>query len=119
MFKHKYTNNKNYCKVKDHCHYTAKYRGAAHGKYNLKYSIPEKIHVVFHSGLNYDYWFIMKELAKEIEGYLNCLRENTEQNKTFLVPITKEVKKIHKNGEKITKTMSFKLQFIDSARFIA
>ena len=29
-FEHKYTNDKNYCKVKDHCHYTRKFRGAAH-----------------------------------------------------------------------------------------
>ena len=58
-------------------------------------------------------------LAKEIEGKLNCLGEKTEKFKTFLVPITKEVKRINKSGEEITKTKSYKLQFIDSARFMA
>ena len=39
--------------------------------------------------------------------------------KTFSVPITQQVKRICKNGEKTTKTISYKLQFIDSARFMA
>ena len=34
------------------------------------------------------------------------------------VPITKEVKKIDKNGREITKTLSYRLQFINSGRFM-
>ena len=56
---------KKYCKVRDHCHYTGEYRGAAHSICNLKYSVPKKIPIVFHNGSNYDYHFIIKELAKE------------------------------------------------------
>ena len=33
--------NKKYHKVKDHCHYTGKYRGAAHNICNLRYKIPK------------------------------------------------------------------------------
>ena len=40
--------NKNYRKVKDQCHYTGKYRGAAHSICNLKYSIPKEFPAVFH-----------------------------------------------------------------------
>ena len=40
----------NYWKVKDHCHYTGKYRGAAHSIYNLKFNVPNEIPVVFHNG---------------------------------------------------------------------
>ena len=36
-------NNKKYHKVRDHCHYTGKYRGAAHDICNLKYKIPKEI----------------------------------------------------------------------------
>ena len=37
-------------KVRDHCHYTGKYRGAAHSTCNLSYKIPKEIPVVFHNG---------------------------------------------------------------------
>ena len=36
-----------YCKVRDHCHYTGKYRGAPHSKCNLQYKVPKEIPVVF------------------------------------------------------------------------
>ena len=64
------------------------------------------IYVVFHNGSNYDYHFIIKELAKEFEGTFNCLRENTENYKNFSVSITKEIKWIVKNGEEIAKAIS-------------
>ena len=37
-------------KVRDHCHYTGKFRGAAHNICNLKCKIPREISVVFHNG---------------------------------------------------------------------
>ena len=52
-----------YKKVKDHCHYTKKFRGAAHSICNLRYKIPKKISVVFHNGSTYDHHFIIKQLA--------------------------------------------------------
>ena len=46
------------------------------------------------------------------------LGENTEKYITFSVPIEKEVTRISKNGEEITKTIFYRLQFINSARFM-
>ena len=60
--------NKEYFKVKDHCHYTGKYRGAAHNICNLRYKTPKEIPVVFHNGSTYDYHFIIKELPEDFEG---------------------------------------------------
>ena len=57
--------NKKYHKVRDHCHYTGKYRGAAHDICNLIYTIPKEIPVVFRNGSTYDYHFIIKELAAQ------------------------------------------------------
>ena len=70
-------------KVRDNCHYTGKYRGAAHNICNLRYKVPKEIPVVFHNGCTYDYHFIIKELVKEIEGNFDCLGENTEKHITF------------------------------------
>ena len=42
--------NKKYYKVRDHCHYTGKYRGAAHDICKLSYKTPKEIPVVFHNG---------------------------------------------------------------------
>ena len=62
---------------------------------------------------------IIKRLAELLEGQFNCLGENTEKYITFSVPIKKEVARIDKNREEITKIKSYRLQFIDSARFMA
>ena len=60
--------DKKHYKVRDQCHYTGKYRGAAHNICNLRYKIPKEIPIVFHNGSTYDYHFIIKELVKEFEG---------------------------------------------------
>ena len=78
-------------KVRDHCHYTGKYRGAAHSICNLRYKIPKKIPVVFHNGSTYDYHFIIKQLAKEFKGNSECLGENTVKYITFSVPTVKQL----------------------------
>ena len=61
---------KNY-KVRDHCHYTSKYRGAAHNICNLRYKVPKEIPIVFHNCSIYDYHFIIKELGKNLRVILN------------------------------------------------
>ena len=106
---------KKHNKVKDHCHYTGKYRGAAHGICNLRYKIPKDIPEVFHNGSIYDNHFIIKEF----EGQFYCFGENTEKYITFSVPIkTKTVKTDKVSNDKITK-ISYKLKFIVSFRFIS
>ena len=94
-----------YQEVRDNCHCTGKYRGAAHDIYNLRYEIPKETPVVFHNGSTYDYHFIIKELAKDFEGKFECYGENAEKHITFSVPI-----------ENKCKTITCKLKFIDSFR---
>ena len=58
---------KKYRKVKDHCHYTGKFRGAAHSDCNLKYKVPKNIPIVIHNA-GYDTHFIINQLAEEFKG---------------------------------------------------
>ena len=74
---------------------------------------------VFHNGSNHDYHFIIKESAEEFKKQFTCLGENTEKYITFTVPIEKEVTRIDKNGEEITKNISYILHFIDITGFMA
>ena len=100
-----------YHKVIEYCHYTWKYRGAAHSICNLRYKTPKEISVVFHNGFTFDYHFIIKELAENFEGQFECLGENTEKYITFSVPIKKELD----NG----KTNAYQIKFIGSFWFIS
>ena len=104
--------DKKHYKVRDHCPYTGKYRGAAHSICNLRYKIPKEIPIVFHNGSTYDYHFIIKELVKEFESNFECLGENTEKYITFSVPIKKKIE--NKDIE-----ITYKIKFIDSFRFMA
>ena len=75
-------------------------------KFENKYLKDKKCLSVFHNGSNYDYHFIIKELAEEFKKQFTCLRENTEKHPTCTVPIGKEVTRNDKNGEEITKNKS-------------
>ena len=72
----KYLNDKNYCKVRDQYH-IGEYRSTVHSICHFTYSVPKKI------GSNYDYHFIIKELAEEFKKQFTFLGENTEKCITF------------------------------------
>ena len=63
---HKKGFDKNKKKNRDHCHYTRKFRRAAHSECNLRYKVPKEIPIVFRNGSTYH--FIIKQLADECEG---------------------------------------------------
>ena len=102
-------NYKNRKKVKDHCHYTGKFRGAAHSKCNLNYKVPKDISIIIHND-SYDTHFIINQLAEEFNGKLDCIGSNMEKYITFFLPIKKR-----NDGKTITK----KLRFIDTFRFVS
>ena len=103
-------NNKGMRKVRDHCHYTGKYRGAAHSKCNLEYQIVKGIPVLFRNGSVYDYHFIIKYLAREFKGHFEYLGENTEKYISFTVLF----RKVINDDEEI----KYRIRISDSCRFM-
>ena len=85
--------------VRDHCHITGKYRGAAHNACNLKLRLNPKttvIPVVFHNLRGYDSHLLMQAISR-VEGKVTCIPNNTEKYISFSL------------GQ---------LRFIDSAQFL-
>ena len=85
--------------VRDHCHITGKYRGAAHTACNLKLRLnplTTTIPVAFHKLLGYDSHLLMQAISK-VEGRVSCIPNNTEKYISFSLR---------------------QLRFIDSARFL-
>ena len=82
---------------------------------NLRFNVPNEIFIIFHNGSNYDYHFMIKELAKESK----CLLEKYWKIQHFFVQIEKEIKKVDKDGNKYIITITYKIKFIDNDRFIA
>ena len=50
-------------KVRDHCHITGKYKGAAHWTCNVNFKMTKKVPVAFHNLKGYDRHLIFKELS--------------------------------------------------------
>ena len=72
-----------YDKVRDHCHYTGKYRGALHSKCNLKLGERTMVIPVFaHNNSGYDSHMYVKRLA-DMEGGVDCIADNEEKYITF------------------------------------
>ena len=51
-------------KVRDHCHVTGKYRGAAHWSCNVNFKLSKKVPLIFYNLKGYDSHLIFKELSK-------------------------------------------------------
>ena len=105
-------------KVRDHCHYTGKYRGPAHSNCNLRYKIPSYIPIVFHNLSGYDAHLFIRELGKKFDtGKIGVIAENKEKYITFNVDVVVEKKKDKKTGKE--RERKIQLRFIDSVRFMA
>ena len=103
--------------VRDHCHYTGRYRGPAHNNCNLKYRKPKSISVFFHNLSGYDSHLFIKKLGSpDKKENIDCIPNNEEKYISF----SKTIKTGHytnKKGE--VKDKTFKIVFKDSLKFMS
>ena len=102
-------------KVRDHCHFTGRYRGAAHNECNLNYRKPNFTALVFHNLSGYDSHLFKKNLGFTA-GNIDCIPNNEDRYISF----TKNIEVgSYMNSEGETKPKYHKIRFIDSFKFMA
>ena len=103
-------------KVRDNCHYTGLYRGAADNNCNLKYLIPYYIPIVFHG--YYVHLFIKKLGRRFNKNGIGVIAGNNEKYISFNLKIDVKLAGVkYKDGTQVHKNIQ--LRFIDSCRFMA
>ena len=89
-------------KVKDYCHHTGEYRGAAHNECNRKYRLKHEVPVFFHNFSKYDAHLFIKELAEATaDKNISIIPTNAE---TY-VAVTAKVK-LEENAQRIKRRKS-------------
>ena len=111
---------KRFSKVRDHCHYTGKFRGAAHQSCNLKFQRPKFTPVFFHNLQNYDAHLFVRALGLMDEVLsIKCIPNNDEKYISFSLRF--ELKRITKwdpKGEEwIEIILKHEIRFLDSLKF--
>ena len=98
-------------KVRDHCHFTGQYRGAAHNKCNLMCKKPKVLPVIFH---NLQGYLFIKQLAR-LEGKLDCIPSTEEKYISF-----SETIKVgeYKDYSGSSFDIKFEIRFLDSFKFL-
>ena len=74
--------NNNEEKVRDHCHVTGKFRGAAHESCNLNLKLTKNVPVIFHNLRGYDSHLIFNELDK-FDVKIKVIPNGLEKNMAF------------------------------------
>ena len=69
-------------KVRDHCHVTGKFRGAAHWSCNINFQLIKKVPVIFHDLRGYDNHLIFCEL-KKFDVKINVIPNGLEKYLVF------------------------------------
>ena len=104
-------------RVRDHCHYTGRYRGPAHNSCNLKYRKPKSISVFFHNLSGYDSHLFIKKLGSPDKNEnIDCIPNNEEKYISFSKTI---VTGQYKNKKGEVKDKTFKIVFKDSLKFMS
>ena len=102
--------------VRDHCHFTGKYRGPAHNQCNRQFRKPKFTPIFFHNLSGYDSHLLIKNLSKT-QGSIKCIPNNEERCISF----SKDIK-VYNYTDKETRDdmyINHEMRFLDSCKFMA
>ena len=71
-------------KLRDHCHITSKFRGAAHSSCNANFKISKKVPVIFHDLPGYDSHLIIKKISN-FDVSIDVIPSGLEKYMAFIV----------------------------------
>ena len=71
-------------KVRDHCHITRKYRGAAHWSYNVNLKLTKKVFIIFHNLKGFDSHFIINAI-NEFDVNVSVIPNGLEKYTAFTI----------------------------------
>jgi len=103
-------------RVRDHCHFTGRFRGAAHNGCNLNYKAPKFIPVIFHNLSGYDSHLFITTLARNGEK-INCIPNNEEKYISFSKEVVVDEFTNKEKGKHVQ--VKRELRFLDSFGFMA
>ena len=101
--------------MRDHCHLSGKFRGAAHEVCHRQYKPPTFFPVVFHNLCGYDNHLLFKTLGNS-EGDISCIINNEENYISFTKHVIVD-KFVNKEGKIVN--IKREMRFIDSLRLMA
>ena len=102
--------------VRDHCHFTGKYRGPAHNECNRQFRKPKFTPIFFHNLSGYDSHLFIKNLGKT-QGNIKCIPNNEERYISF----SKDIKVYNYTDKEMRDDMyiNHELRFLDSCKFMS
>ena len=102
-------------KVRDHCNFTGKFRGAANSSCNLKVRKSKFTPVFFDNLSGYDSHLFVTKLGKS-QGDITCIPNNEEKYISFSRKIQVGT---YLDKDKNEKEIIHEIRFLDSAKFMA
>ena len=101
-------------KVRDHCHFTGKFRGVLHNVCNLRAKRVWRIPIFFHNLSSFDSHLFVKELSDNGNTNVNAIPENEQRYVSFQKDKYFKVAKM--GGGEFVRAVS--LVFVDSVRHL-
>ena len=107
-------------RVRDHCHISGKFRGAAHRHCNIALRLSKDVTVAMHNLRRYDGHIIMANIGKlcseRTDLEIEAVAKNMEDYLSFSLKVTSSNRKRRFDGQMVQQC--YRIRFIDTCQFL-